>query len=303
MRTSAFPVSVGMATREAGELTYRALESVIPQLERDDELVVVFTGRDGAKVDPLADWLGRHCPAARLLMRLRAGASGARNAVLEAVRYPIVCFLDDDETAEPGWLAAHRRGWVEAPADLAVIGGPTHAEWDGGRPPWLRDHLLYVVSFRDLGDERLVLDGRPGKGFAWAGNMSVRTSAVMAVGAFDPLLGPRPGVPFARGEEEELQHRLVEAGWQVWYEPTARIRHHIRRERLSLDYVRNIRAWNARSEATEPHALRHGLIRLARSAARYTYGLLRRDQVERQVALLGISYALTLVRAALVARS
>lgn len=299
MTSDELAISVGLATRAADDLASRAIESVARQLGARDELILVFTGEHERDAEPLRTWLHESCPGGRLLVRPQTGISEARNAVLDEARSPIVCFIDDDETAEPGWLDAYRRVWSEAPAEVAVIGGPMLGGWDAGRPPWLRDHLLHIVSVLDLGDERLVLDQAPGTGFAWGGNMSVRRSTALEVGGFDPQLGLRPGAPFDRGEDEELQKRLVAAGAQVWYEPGARIVHHVRPERLSITYFSRMVRWDARGDAERPFALLHGFRRLARSGGRYVLGLMRRDQAEREVAMLGLKHGVALVRARL----
>lgn len=66
------------------------------------------------------------------------GVARARNAGLAATNAPLVAFLDDDEAASPGWLAALLAAQVETGAD-AVFGPIT------GRAPgaaeWLKPYL------------------------------------------------------------------------------------------------------------------------------------------------------------------
>ena len=61
------------------------------------------------------------------------GVARARNAGLAATDAPLIAFLDDDEAASPGWLAALLTAQVETGAD-AVFGpiagrAPEAAEW------------------------------------------------------------------------------------------------------------------------------------------------------------------------------
>lgn len=294
---------VAIASRAPESFLRKTIESVVGQLVSGDELVLVYTGPEEAGAERVRVIARAVAPEATTIVRLRAGISEARNAALEATRCSVVCFIDDDETAGAGWLESLRTAWTVGPERLAVVGGPIRPVWNGGRPPWLHDHLTSVLSLIDLGEERLVLGRTLGDSshvrFAWGGNMSVRRSETVQAGGFDLNMGARPDDPYGRGEEEELQERLVAQGLEVWYEPGALVWHHIQRERLSLDYFRRIRRTHAREEGKEPHAFRRGAIRVARSGARFALGLVRRNRTERDVARLGFSYGLTVVGVAL----
>ncbi len=298
---------VGMATRSGGDEAMLAVESVAGQLAAGDELLIVYTGEDESALPRLEETMAAIAPSVQVLAKYRSGISEARNVILAAARSPFVCFLDDDETAHDGWLEGHRRVWASAPRRLAVVGGPMLPDWNGGRPPWLHDHLTWVLSALDLGDKPLLLGRRlgdpPHRRLAWGGNMSMRKSVVVELGGFDITRGPRPDDPFARGEEEELQERLLAQGLEVWYEPSARVSHHIRRERLSVEYFRRLMRRQAQEDAREPHALRRGLVRVLRSGARFLVGVVRLDSSERDVARLGVSYGLALVGGALRAQT
>jgi glucosyl-dolichyl phosphate glucuronosyltransferase len=294
---------VGMATRSGGDEARLAVESVAGQLAAGDELLIVYTGEDASALQRLEETMAAIAPSVQVLAKYRSGISEARNVILTTARSRFICFLDDDETVHPGWVDGYRRVWASAPERLAVVGGPMLPVWNGGRPPWLHDHLTGVVSVLDLGDERLVL-GRelgdpPRLRFAWGGNMSMRKSAIIEAGGFDPDRGTRPEEPDARGEEEELQERLVACGLEVWYEPSVRVWHHIRRERLTVDYFRRVMRLHAREDAKEPHALRRGLTRVLRSSGRFFLGVVRLNSSEQVVARLGVSYGLALVGGAL----
>jgi glucosyl-dolichyl phosphate glucuronosyltransferase len=297
------PLCVGMATRSGGDQARLAVESVAGQLAPSDEFLLVYTGDDESAPRRLGETMAGIAPSVQVLAKYRAGISEARNVIVAAARSPFICFLDDDETAHPGWLEGYRRVWASAPERLAVVGGPMLPVWNGGRPPWLHDHLTGVVSVLDLGDQPLVLGRRlgdpPQLRFAWGGNMSMRKSAIIEAGGFDPDRGTRPDEPHGRGEEEELQERLVTRGLEVWYEPSVPVSHHIRRERLTVDYFRRVMRLHAREDARQPHALRRGLVRVLRSSARFFLGVLRFDASERVVARLGVSYGLAMVGGAL----
>jgi hypothetical protein len=180
-----------------------------------------------------------------------------------------VCFVDDDVRVQPGWLAALRGAWSESAPTVACIGGPLLPEWQAPRPDWLADYLLYVVSVLDLGGERRRLDQAPQVGYAWGGNMSIRVQAALSLGGFDPDLGVRPEDHSDRGEEEELQRRFAEAGFETWYEPAAAALHLVPPERVTEDYFADAFRARGRSEARGGKGRARGLATLGRGLARY----------------------------------
>ena len=81
----------------------------------------------------------RHVPGRNIAL--------ARNACLAAAPEGWLAFLDDDETAAPGWLAA----LVEAAGrgEPAAVFGPVHALYEAGAPAWMRkgDFHSFTVVF------------------------------------------------------------------------------------------------------------------------------------------------------------
>lgn len=129
----------------------------------------------------------------------------ARNACLEAATGDFLAFIDDDETATPGWLAAllaeaRHGGWD------AVL-GPVKAVYGDDAPRW--------IASGDFHSTRPVeVEGRILKGYA--GNVLIRRSAIESRGLrFDLALG-RQG-----GEDDDFFYRLTDAGGTIGYAPDA----------------------------------------------------------------------------------
>ncbi|MEO1239845.1 MAG: glycosyltransferase family 2 protein [Pseudomonadota bacterium] len=70
-----------------------------------------------------------HCPAGNI--------SIARNGALEATSSRFLAFIDDDEIAEPGWLAALMDTQRTTAADVVL--GPVRAIYDPKAPAWMRE--------------------------------------------------------------------------------------------------------------------------------------------------------------------
>jgi glucosyl-dolichyl phosphate glucuronosyltransferase len=286
---------VALATRNRCDLAVDALESVLPQLQDGDELVVVDSASEDDTRARITELLTKRHRPARIIVDEVGGVSRARNLILANAEAPIVCFLDDDELVAPDWIESLRTAWHRAEADVAVIGGPIRPHWETRRPSWIRDDLLYVLSVLDLGAARRKLDQAPRIGYVWGGNMSVRRQAALEVGGFDELRGLRPAAPLARGEEEDLQRRMAARGWAVWYEPSAIVTHRLPARRTTPRYFRRAFREAARAAKHQGMPRRLASLRLAVSLSRLAAALLllKRDEVAR--ASLHVAYAWTLV--------
>jgi glycosyltransferase involved in cell wall biosynthesis len=262
-------LTVAVPTRDRQERLLGALEAIASELGPDDELLVVDNGSSDGTGAAAEAFIATHVPSGRVVTEPLGGISVARNSALGEARNPVVCFVDDDVRVQPGWLAALRRAWMESTHEVACIGGPLLPGWQAPRPPWLADHLLYVVSVLDLGGERRRLDQAPRVGYAWGGNMSIRAEHALALGGFDPDRGVRPDDPSDRGEEEELQRRFAVAGFQTWYEPAATALHLVPPGRLTEDYFAEAFRARGRAEARAGRGRTRGLAPLGRGLARY----------------------------------
>src|SRR5689334_25349516 len=97
-------ISVVLPTHNRMSLLPRAIASVLAQSDVDFELIVV----DDASSDGTAPYLATLAdPRVRVTTaQTNLGPSGARNRGLEAVRAPVVAFVDSDDTYRPRRPAA-----------------------------------------------------------------------------------------------------------------------------------------------------------------------------------------------------
>lgn len=290
-------LTIATTTRDRRDCVLRAVSSVAPQLRPGDELIVVDNGSVDGTEAAIRNWIRLHCPSAKLIVEPEGGTSHARNTAIGAAGTPIVCFLDDDASADAGWLDAIRAAWERATPRTAVIGGPIRPDWDGReRPLWLRDHLLWIVTALDLGPDRYRLH----RDRVWGANMSLRADAVREVGGFDVTLGPRPGVAFGRDEEKELQDRLQARGFEIWWEPEAGVHHHLPATRLEPAYFESFMRTQARRHAGDGNIkVVPAAYRSARTALRYVLAKLLRDDPERTSARINLSYWASALRVCL----
>jgi glycosyltransferase involved in cell wall biosynthesis len=114
-------MSVVVTTLNEGAHLDRLLDELVPQLEPDDELIVV----DGGSTDDTADlakaWAGRD-PRIRPMRRPGTNIPEGRNAGIGMARNPFLACTDVGCTPSPGWLAALRSSFAERHPPALVSG-------------------------------------------------------------------------------------------------------------------------------------------------------------------------------------
>lgn len=114
-------ISVIMLTYNREGLVSRAIESILAQTYRDFEFIIVDNGstdRSGQIADEYAAGDSR----VRVIHRARGNIGAGRNTGLDAARGEYIAFIDDDDWAEPDFLAFLYRLAEENRADVAVCG-------------------------------------------------------------------------------------------------------------------------------------------------------------------------------------
>ena len=164
-------------------------------LEQDvrAEILVVHSG--GGDPRSLLDAAGLDVPIVVSPERMYVG--GARNLGIERTTAPVVAFLADDCTAEPGWVRerrdAHAAGHV-AVASALVAHRPHHATT-------LAVHLsLHLLRMPGMPADRALRFG-----------VSYSRETLMATGPFDASM--------PNGEDNVYNARLVQQGLSILWAP------------------------------------------------------------------------------------
>jgi len=163
------------------------------------------------------------------------GLSRARNAGLNAAEGELIVFTDDDVKPNPDWLAAYWEAYQDRPEGY-YFGGPIESEFEGEPPD---EDLLRIampsVAGLDHGSEPKPLP--PQKIFIGA-NWACPSRYLRQVGGFDESLGLNAGnEEISVGEETDLMSRLEKEGIRGWYEPRAKIKHFVSKEKCTLDHI------------------------------------------------------------------
>ncbi|RVD58153.1 glycosyltransferase [Mesorhizobium sp. M2D.F.Ca.ET.185.01.1.1] len=196
----------------------------------------------------------RHAPARNI--------SIARNACLDASVSDFAAFIDDDETASPGWLVE-----LMATADAigaAAVLGPVRAHYRQDAPDWMQKgdfHSTLPVWVR--GEIRT----------GYTCNVLLRTTDPSLRGRRFSLARGQTG-----GEDTEFFDAMVKAGGRIAFAPQAFVDEVVPRARAAFDWLRRRRF---RFGQTHGHLIgqntgglrRAGQVGLASAKAAYCFGV------------------------------
>ncbi|HEV8297121.1 MAG TPA: glycosyltransferase, partial [Acidimicrobiales bacterium] len=159
------------------------------------------------------------------------GLSGARNTALDAARFPLLAYLDDDAVAAKDWLASLCVHFVDPL--MVAAGSAVEPNWEAARPRWFPPEFDWVVGCSYQGLPLTLAPVRNPLG----GAMVVRRENVLAVGSFRTDLG-RVGTLPVGCEETELCLRLVQRfeNARIVYDPTSSVHHFVPRHRARWSY-------------------------------------------------------------------
>lgn len=165
------------------------------------------------------------------------GVSYARNRGVREAQGEVICFLDDDSPPDPAWLSAILAPFSEP--TVGCVGGPAELDYQGqARPAWLEGDLQGLLSGFALPYSTITPVTR-WEQFPYSCNMAVRRHLLAALGGFRTDLDRIGNQALAAGDTELCQ-RIFRAGWQVLYNPAAKVRHIVAPERLTFDHIYRI---------------------------------------------------------------
>ncbi len=222
--------SVVVATRERADQLARALDSLLDQDHPDYEIVVV----DNAPLTGATEELvtRKYQGRVRYVREDVPGLAVAHNRGLAVADGAVIAFTDDDVVADPQWLTALTAPFAQDPRLGCVTGLILPARLTTPAQILLESHGGFAKGFaprhydpaRPPADEPLFpfTAGSFGSG----ANMAFRTTALRAVGGFDPATGT--GTPAKGGDDLYGFVAVLAAGFRLRYTPDALVWHHHR---------------------------------------------------------------------------
>lgn len=219
-------VAVIIPTLRRPESLTRALRSLFLQTGVDGRVsgVVVVDNDPVASASSTVDSLRSDSPWPLVYVsEPTPGVARARNAGLAATDAPLIAFLDDDEAASPGWLAALLAAQSQTGAD--VVFGPIT-----GRAPeaeaWLKPYLEGFFG-REGPAETGLIDHPWGCG----NSLLVRATALPGAAPFSA------SADHTGGEDDMLFAALEARGGRFGWAADARVEEFAPAHRATLNYA------------------------------------------------------------------
>lgn len=207
------------------------------------------------------------------------GASFARNTGAAFAHAPLLCFMDDDATAEKDFLENILNFFVRHP-DAAGMGGRIIPRYIPAEPKWMSYHVSSLVGNFDYSP--VLCEFRPGK-YPLESNMVVRKEDFDAIAGFNTSLPGVKGTLRIGGEGKDFFLRLQGRGKKIYYDPSVVVHHVVEVKKLTPHYMYRVASGIGRGERVRTLAI--GKWAFVKKIVEYLYKL-------TGSAVLGILYAL-----------
>lgn len=197
------PMTVVICTKGRDACVADAVASVLADPDEDVTLILIDQNQDERVVDVLTPFAND--PRLNHVRVELGGAGRARNTALALATTPVVCFTDDDCIVRPGWTKAMTQLMLDRPQVALVFGSVAAVATEN-------DHLGYTPDFVIEREVELSAWGRDARvdHLGIGACMALRREEVLAIGGFDPMMGP--GSMFPSADDREVAIRLLLAG-------------------------------------------------------------------------------------------
>ncbi|HEV2686194.1 MAG TPA: glycosyltransferase family A protein, partial [Actinomycetota bacterium] len=218
--------SVVVCTRDRPEMLRRCVESLVGEIDRKGEIIVV----DNAPATDATARIAERYPV-RYVCESRPGLNRARTLGAQTAKGDVVIYTDDDTVAEAGWVGA-----LVSEFAGARVGGATGLTMPLELETEAQELFERYGGF-SKGFSRRVFDvttiSPSGAGAVGSGaSMAFRRSLILSLQLFEPELDL--GTPSRTGGDTYALYRLLAEGYRVVYTPRALNWHQHRREHNEL---------------------------------------------------------------------
>ncbi|MBS1841137.1 MAG: glycosyltransferase family 2 protein [Acidobacteria bacterium] len=195
------------------------------------EVLIIDNNSTDATADVAKSFVKQQPNRFRYLLETKQGKSFALNRGIAESAGRVLAFVDDDAVVQADWLFNLSSPILEG--ECQGTGGRILPQGTFRPPAWFpKDHQQAqgaLVIF-DLGPQRSRLHTAP-----FGTNMAFRKFVFEKYGEFRTDLGPPPAPH--RGEDSEFAGRLLAAGEEMLYLPSALVFHELPVHRMTKSYI------------------------------------------------------------------
>lgn len=209
------------------------------------EVIVVDNNSQDNTAEKVKSYIAAH-PDMQVSYHLekRQGASYARNTGAELSKGQLICCMDDDAVAMPGYLQ-NIIHFFDTHPDATGLGGRIIPRYIPAEPKWMSHYVSSLVGNFDYSPVLKPFDnGR----YPLESNMIVRRDDFFAVKGFNTSLPGVKGTLRIGGEGKEFFYKLIERGGIIWYDPTVIVHHVVEVKKLTSEYMYRVASGIGRGE-------------------------------------------------------
>ena len=234
-------ISVIIATFNRTKYLEICLKSVLANSYDRYEVIIVDQSKDN-RTKELIDSKFSHYEKIRYLHTETIGLSHARNLGWKEAKGEIIAFVDDDAVPVRGWLEAYANAFSEIDPTPAIVGGKIEAIWEIPKPKWYPKEREFLLALYDIGDEI-----KPFSEFELpiGANFAILRKIIKEFRGFDNRVGFNQSrkKSMIAGEDTLIGLRIKDAGHSIYYQPGAKVYHHISANKLSKIYFLRRHFW------------------------------------------------------------
>ncbi|RYF91817.1 MAG: glycosyltransferase family 2 protein [Chitinophagaceae bacterium] len=167
----------------------------------------------------------------RYVYEEQKGVSFGRDRGIHEAKGEILVYLDDDAEAEPDLLENYL-SFFTTYKNAAAAGGrilPKYSEKP--KPKWMSSWLNGFIAHVDLGGDTRLFKGR--MKYPIGCNMAYRKKYLQQIGGFNTLLT-------FRGDDKYIYLAVKDINPEIYYVPSALVRHNIPGRRLQFSYLKTL---------------------------------------------------------------
>ena len=218
-------LSIIICTYNRSRLLKKCLESLLPQLNEEIEIIVIDNNSSDDTNEIVRAYDFKH-PNIRYVFEPNTGLSHARNRGIKESNADWILYIDDDAIAFPDLV--ERALYLVKRGDFDCVGGMYYGYYEGIKPKWIPEGFGTKNLYNTFLSECPYTI--PSGGIA-----IYRKSMLECLNGFSSYYG-MCGKIKDLGEESELQYRAYKLNYKMWFDPDLKIHHLVKPEYTTLSW-------------------------------------------------------------------
>lgn len=243
-------ISVVIAVRNEAEHIEECIQSVYTQDYQEPYEVIIVDGMSTDATYEKLTKIKKQYPFT-LLRNEKFNAAAGRNIGINNSKGDIIAFIDGDAIPSKDWLKQITTTFGKT--DAIGVGGPDHLPGDSSTTARMIGYIMTSPLARggrfNPSTQHTTMDEEKYVSHIPTCNLALKREIFTTVGLFDES--------FVKGQDLELNYRIIASGHKLLYSPKIRVVHH--RKQFIKDFARQIYKWaKAKVAIIKKHGV-HGL--------------------------------------------